>query len=268
MRELYMTTDNFGLLPHNIPMREQIKVARDLGFQGLEHHFTYDEALEALLKEFDLKVIDAKGRHIKDDGTIDHAEMMQKLGVRYIETGMTVWDHESALRAADRLNPIARQVKARYGFKVFVHNLAQEFLLDQGEYLLETVLKNTDADCFCSQLDLGWIICAGLDPVAFLEKLPGRIELMHVKPCTVVLGPQANGIRTDKPQPPRDMSTFLGTLKAMQGPLREAAGDYRAAMEAAERLGCQAFVYEREESYHEDRMQAFREDIAELRMFW
>ena len=45
-------------------------------------------------------------------------------------------------------------------------------------------MKETEPDLVCFELDLFWAEVAGVDPVALINKYPGRIKLLHVKEMT------------------------------------------------------------------------------------
>ena len=42
-------------------------------------------------------------------------------------------------------------------------------------------LRLTDPELVCLELDCGWMVVAGQDPVAYLTKFPNRYRLLHVK---------------------------------------------------------------------------------------
>ena len=274
MRELFMTTDNFGAT--SMSMDEQFKTVAELGFSGIEHHFPATREMADCLKKYGLKMIHSE-IPFNEDGTLDNLEILQEIGVKYIAARIRPRSHEEALRTAEELNRVGRIANA-YGFKIFFHNMAGEFIFERGEYLIETILKNTDPLYVCSQLDLGWVVGVGADPVPFLKKYPGRVEMMHVKPCTKIYG-----LKTVPPTPipgapsllqpgfaegSEERKKFMEMFHAMQGPFSELVRDYQEPMEVAESLGCRCFIYEREQYYNDDRIGIMKDDIAGLRKFW
>lgn len=261
MRKLFMTTDNFGLGHVDLSMEEQIRTIAELGFEGIEHHFPFSEELVYLLNKYHLEMIDSYVPFKEED-----VDMMQKLGIKYVFSRVKVQNREDALREAEALNREGKRM-AQYGLKVFFHNMGGEFLIDGGEYLYEILLKNTDPQMVCSEMDLGWVICAGADPLHLLQKYPGRVELMHVKPTTKIYG--AKAVVPDFSQAGKEkMESFRKMFHEMQGPWSEIVRDYREPMELAESLGCKAFVYEREQYYTDDKIGIMRDDIAAIRKFW
>jgi sugar phosphate isomerase/epimerase len=61
------------------------------------------------------------------------------------------------------------------------HNHAFEFATEQGSTLFQVMLDNTDQKLVAFEVDLFWVSVAGGDPVEFLQKLSGRVPLVHLK---------------------------------------------------------------------------------------
>lgn len=61
------------------------------------------------------------------------------------------------------------------------HNHEYEFESVDGQVLYDVLLDNTDPSKVCMELDLGWVIVTGNDPVKYFEKYPGRFPLWHLK---------------------------------------------------------------------------------------
>lgn len=81
---------------------------------------------------------------------------------------------------ADFLNTRAALLK-KEGIKVGYHNHNFEFLPLGSTYGLEILLKETDPSLVTFELDVGWTMAAGHDPVALMAKHRGRFTMMHVK---------------------------------------------------------------------------------------
>jgi sugar phosphate isomerase/epimerase len=61
------------------------------------------------------------------------------------------------------------------------HNHEYEFEKENGQVLYDVLLDNTDAKLVTMELDLGWVIISGNDPLAYFNKYPGRFPLWHLK---------------------------------------------------------------------------------------
>jgi sugar phosphate isomerase/epimerase len=74
------------------------------------------------------------------------------------------------------------------------HNHVGEFAVTDGVLPYDELLKLTDPAKVSFEMDCGWVVVAGHDPVSYLKQYPNRIVMLHVKdfkdkkPPSVVLG--------------------------------------------------------------------------------
>jgi sugar phosphate isomerase/epimerase len=61
------------------------------------------------------------------------------------------------------------------------HNHEYEFEKENGKVLYDALLENTDPKLVTMELDLGWVVASGNDPLAYFSKYPGRFALWHLK---------------------------------------------------------------------------------------
>jgi sugar phosphate isomerase/epimerase len=81
---------------------------------------------------------------------------------------------------ADQLNRCAENLK-HHGIRTGYHNHAIDFK-NLGDTLgFDALIQNTDPNLVCFEMDCGHVIHAGHDPIAYLNKYPTRIELLHLK---------------------------------------------------------------------------------------
>jgi sugar phosphate isomerase/epimerase len=81
----------------------------------------------------------------------------------------------------DIFNHIGESCK-NSGLKFAFHNHQTEFQEIEGHGIMfDMLLKGTEPDLVDYEIDLGWAVAAGADPLAYLEKYPGRFKLFHVK---------------------------------------------------------------------------------------
>ncbi|HEY6292039.1 MAG TPA: sugar phosphate isomerase/epimerase [Terriglobia bacterium] len=81
---------------------------------------------------------------------------------------------------ADQLNRCAANLQ-RHGIKTGYHNHAIDFKNLGGTRGFDVLIQNTDPNLVCFEMDCGHVIHAGHDPIAYLNKYPTRIELLHIK---------------------------------------------------------------------------------------
>lgn len=135
-----------------------------------------------LLKDNNLEAYSTHfGALPKTDAELDaEIEMALACGYRHLVCpGHSMKTHDDALRFAEILNQTAEKLRP-HGLQIGYHNHAHEFVVDGGEILMETVLKNTERDVF-AEFDVFWIAYAGYDPIRFINRYAGRQPLMHLK---------------------------------------------------------------------------------------
>ncbi|WP_121740838.1 sugar phosphate isomerase/epimerase family protein [Natronorubrum halophilum] len=90
----------------------------------------------------------------------------------------THFESSEAVRStAERLSTMAGTVADR-GFDLHYHNHDHEFVDCGDRTAMEELLDESD-DGLGFELDLGWAVAGGLDPVALLERYGDRISLVH-----------------------------------------------------------------------------------------
>ncbi len=90
---------------------------------------------------------------------------------------------ESMRALAPRFNEIGQRCRER-GISFGYHNHAFEFAESNGHYLLDILLNETDPALVALEFDVYWAAFAGVDPIAYLHKYPGRVPLVHLKDMT------------------------------------------------------------------------------------
>jgi sugar phosphate isomerase/epimerase len=81
---------------------------------------------------------------------------------------------------ADYLNKKAAALK-KLGIKFGYHNHNLEFAPMDGTNGMEIMLKGTDPSLVSFEMDAGWVVAAGEDPIAWLKRYHHRFTAMHVK---------------------------------------------------------------------------------------
>jgi len=82
---------------------------------------------------------------------------------------------------AEILNTLGKKC-SEAGLELLYHNHDFEFKKDSsGVIPIEYFLENTDPAFVNFQVDLYWVVKAGVDPVAYMEKYPGRFKIWHIK---------------------------------------------------------------------------------------
>ena len=91
--------------------------------------------------------------------------------------GMTIEDWRWN---AEQFNQMAAKAKAA-GLQFGYHNHVAEFATTGGVVPYDELLRLTDPALVTFEMDCGWVMVGGGDPVAYLKKYPTRISMLHVK---------------------------------------------------------------------------------------
>lgn len=81
---------------------------------------------------------------------------------------------------AEQLNKLG-EVAKKAGLQAGYHNHNMEFRSFNGVTAFDHLLQLTDPKLVTIELDLGWVVTAGLDPARFLKQHADRVSLLHVK---------------------------------------------------------------------------------------
>lgn len=92
-------------------------------------------------------------------------------------TGMRVDDWKAN---ADLFNRIGERTRAA-GIQFAYHNHNLEFRMYDGVSGYDTLLARTDPGLVKLELDCGWMVSAGQDPVTYLGHYPDRYVMLHLK---------------------------------------------------------------------------------------
>jgi sugar phosphate isomerase/epimerase len=110
------------------------------------------------------------------------ADAHAEAGAKYlIKPSMPIPTTLGELRMwCDYYNQIGEVTNAR-GLMFGFHNHSREFEKIEGEIMFDFMLKNTDPQLFCMELDVYWCQEGGYNPVDYLKKYKGRFPLLHIK---------------------------------------------------------------------------------------
>lgn len=87
---------------------------------------------------------------------------------------------EGVKRFCEKYSAIADEL-SKEGLVFAYHNHTFEFYKENGMYLMDYIIENTDPAKFKFIVDTYWVAFAGIDPVKFLKKLGDRAIVVHYK---------------------------------------------------------------------------------------
>ncbi len=91
--------------------------------------------------------------------------------------GQTVDNYKRTAEAFNKSGEECKKMNLKFGY----HNHDYEFESENGEVLYDVLLKNTDPNLVHMELDLGWVIVGGKDPLDYFKNHSGRFPLWHLK---------------------------------------------------------------------------------------
>jgi sugar phosphate isomerase/epimerase len=91
--------------------------------------------------------------------------------------GQTVDNYKKVAETFSKAAEDCKKSNLIFGY----HNHEYEFEKENGQVLYDVLLENTDPALVTMELDLGWVIVSGNDPLAYFNKYPGRFPLWHLK---------------------------------------------------------------------------------------
>ena len=184
----------------------------------------------------------------------------QQLGAHYIicaspgrRNPVAAGDH-SALSLddwrwnAEQFNAIGKQVK-QAGLQFGYHNHTPEFAHTEGTVPYDELLRLTDPALVTFEMDCGWVTVGGGDPVAYLDKFPDRISMLHVKDFKRALEPAS------PEHPPKSAELGRGST------------DFRGIFQAAKKHGNIKHYFVEQEEYDMPPFEALRIDADYMKNF-
>jgi len=102
---------------------------------------------------------------------------MKYLVVAWIPTPKTLVDLQAY---CDYFNQIGEKCNAA-GIRFGYHNHNFEFTEIEGQIMYDYMINNTDPAKVFYQMDVYWVGQGGYNPVDYMNKYPGRFEILHIK---------------------------------------------------------------------------------------
>ncbi|WP_143872172.1 sugar phosphate isomerase/epimerase family protein [Catenovulum sediminis] len=166
-----------------------LKTLKNMGFDGVEfarNFGPYEQDPKGLKTFLDEIGLVASGAHVPFEAlneqnftrtvafykTIECPMLIIPYDERAFSDDGIVWVTEELTRLSNKL--------AEHDIKVGYHNHAQEFNQYQDSTYWDYLAQNTPKSVVLQQ-DVGWTTYAGLDPVEYVNKYPGRTLTTHFK---------------------------------------------------------------------------------------
>ena len=170
---------------------ETLSGVAEIGYREVEFAGYFDHTPSEIREMLNATGLSAPAGHVGIDPTLDGwsatLEAAATIGHENLVVASVPRDMRGSLddwrRTADLFNRAGEAAKAA-GIQFAYHNHDFEFERIDGQVLFDVLCEEADPELVKIELDLFWIIHGGGDPLAFFERWPGRVPMVHVKDRT------------------------------------------------------------------------------------
>jgi len=195
---------NFGIQLYSLrdldePTAALVRRAADAGFDGVEFAGVDDAA--AVRAALDETGVAAPAAHVPiEELEADLDAVCERSGSLGVETLVVPYlppeafaDADAVDETAHRLDDLTAKCDDR-GVRLLYHNHDHELVTVEGEPALDRLAEESGIGF---ELDLAWMLTAGYDPVAYIDRYADRTPVVHLKDVVV----DADAKRGGRPVP-------------------------------------------------------------------
>ena len=159
----------------------------EIGYTEIQSAGYESETYADLAKKHGLTVV---GTHYNLDKILNDVEgtiaLHKALGTTNIGVGgCSARTYEQITEFINNYNKAAA-IYGKEGFKLTYHNHSFEFVeVKDGKSMMDILVEQLDKDNISFVLDTCWVANAGCDVCSWLEKLAGRVDILHLKDLKV-----------------------------------------------------------------------------------
>jgi sugar phosphate isomerase/epimerase len=183
--QLYTLRD-FCRTPEDIA--KTFKKLKEIGYEAVQVSGMGPIAPDQLKKIADDNGLEICATHIgyqrlKDD--IEGVIADHKLwNCKYVGLGSMPEEYRSSkegfIRFAKEASVIAKKLQEA-GLSFVYHNHDFEFVKFDGKIGLDIIFEESDKSAFNAEIDTYWVQSGGSDPAAWIRKMKGRMDIVHLK---------------------------------------------------------------------------------------
>lgn len=182
--QLYSLRDDLPKDPKGV-----LKQVAGFGYKQIESYEGKDgifwgmtnKEFKKYMDELDMTIVSSHCNIYNDFET--KAAQAGEIGMKYLicpSLGGRNKSIDDFKKAAEKFNACGEICK-KNGLRFAYHNHGYSFTEMEGQMPHEILMQNTNADLVDFEMDIYWVVTAGADPIAWLNKYPGRWKLCHVK---------------------------------------------------------------------------------------
>lgn len=168
---------------------ESLKKVADIGYRTVQISGTCPYEPQWLKEQLDLNGLKCVITHTNPKRMVAETEAVAKdhdiFDCKYVGLGSYSFNPEKGHSFEGFMEtyvPVAQCLK-ECGKYFMYHNHAHEFKRLDGKLIFDKIAESVPADILGFTLDTYWVQVGGGDPAQWLEKLAGRIPVIHLKDC-------------------------------------------------------------------------------------
>lgn len=186
---------------HDICVKEGIvnalEIVKSLGYDGFEFAINNRGTVEELFgvkpsevkKALDSNGVKGIGYHTSSSILFENPDPIIRdcveLEIPYAAIGPVFFGdrtpHKEQKELIKKVESVAKLLKGN-GIQLQVHCAAYGYLRDyKGRYTSEGMFEDVGLEYLQPEFDTAWMICGGVDPVEYLQKYKGYVDILHFK---------------------------------------------------------------------------------------
>lgn len=182
-------------------------------------------------------------------------EDAKALDCKYLRIGALPFHYmgkeEKYIEFAKELNEYGKKLNEQ-GMKLFYHNHHFEFEKINGKLAIDILAENSDPDYVGFELDVHWVQRGGQNPIDWIKKLKGRVELVHLKDYRIVT--------------PEKISGYEDLFKMVQfAEVGEGSLDFKEIIKACEESDVKYMPIEQDMTYGRDPYESLQISMDNLK---
>jgi sugar phosphate isomerase/epimerase len=246
----YQEVEADGYFNHSVAEVKQ--AMQDAGLNLVSSHYVLDD----LTKQFDQIL-----------------EFNKELGVGYVicptqgfrnpAPGQRILTLDDWRWNADQFNMLGEKFKAA-GIQFGYHNHTEAFRVTEGVVPYDELMRLTDPSKVTMEMDCGWVVVGGGDPVEYLKKYPKRISMLHVKDFKMAT-PNSASSPASAPASPSAGPAAAPRRRSRIAELGQGSIDYRPIFEQAAKAGHITHCFVEQEGFDMPPMDSLKIDADYVR---
>ena len=178
--------------------KESYKKIADMGYdsvQGGPSGGMTAKETQALFEELGLVNCSGGGSFedmVQGKGIKEAVETTKAFNSKYVGVGTLPNEYrytkDGFKRYAHDLNKIAAELKKEDCVILYHHHALEFFSFEGGLNGMDILTDETDPEGVYWTLDTHWLVSAGVDPVYWINKMKGRVPIIHYKDYAIVQG--------------------------------------------------------------------------------